>query len=75
MTWGWPAKHYAGVVLSSPANEVAWMAKDGAEARSRKARADVPDLILMDLIMPGTDGVSTTQRAGSWANRPVHILP
>ena len=49
------------VVLSSPANEVAWMAKDGAEAVAL-ARTDVPDLILMDLIMPGTDGVEATRR-------------
>ena len=49
------------VVLSSPTNEVAWMAKDGAEAVAL-ARADVPDLILMDLIMPGTDGVEATRR-------------
>jgi len=49
------------VVLSSSANEVAWMAKDGAEAVAL-AREDAPDLILMDLIMPGTDGVEATRR-------------
>src|SRR5262245_57765290 len=49
------------VVLSIPTNEVSWMAKDGAEAVAL-ARADVPDLILMDLLMPGTDGVEATRR-------------
>ena len=49
------------VVVSSPANEVAWIATDGGEAVAL-ARADVPDLILMDLLMPGTDGVEATRR-------------
>ena len=37
------------------------MAGDGAEAIAL-ARADPPDLILMDLFMPGTDGVEATRR-------------
>jgi two-component system, chemotaxis family, response regulator WspF len=49
------------VVLSSSQHEVAWTASDGAEAIAL-ARVDRPDLILMDLFMPGVDGVEATRR-------------
>jgi two-component system response regulator WspF len=49
------------VVLSCSEHEVAWTANDGAEAIAL-ARVDRPDLILMDLLMPGTDGVEATRR-------------
>jgi two-component system response regulator WspF len=49
------------VVLSVSEHEVAWMACDGAEAIAL-ARVDRPDLILMDLFMPGVDGVEATRR-------------
>jgi two-component system response regulator WspF len=49
------------VVQSSLDHEVAWTANDGAEAAAL-ARADRPDLILMDLFMAGTDGVEATRR-------------
>jgi two-component system response regulator WspF len=48
------------VVLSSSEHEVAWTANDGTQAVAL-ARADRPDLILMDLFMPGTDGVDATR--------------
>ena len=49
------------VVLSVPGQEVAWIARDGDQAVAM-ARADRPDVILMDLFMPGTDGVEATRR-------------
>jgi two-component system, chemotaxis family, response regulator WspF len=59
------------VVLSAPGHEVAWLAIDGAEAVAA-TRRDRPDLILMDLVMPGVDGAEATRRI--MAETPCPIL-
>lgn len=49
------------VVADSGRHQIAWIAEDGAEAVRRCAQ-DRPDIILMDLIMPGVDGVEATRQ-------------
>ena len=49
------------VILSSRKYQIAWTAADGSQALER-CRRDRPDLILMDLIMPGIDGVEAIRR-------------
>lgn len=58
-------------VESHPGYEVAWVAMNGVEAVKSCAR-DVPDLILMDLIMPEMDGVEATRQI--MAKSPCAIL-
>ncbi len=60
-------------VVSVPGHSVAWLACDGAEA-VELAKADRPDLILMDLIMPVVDGVEATRRIMKVAPCPIVIV-
>lgn len=48
-------------VISTLEHQVIWVANSGPEAIDLCAR-QIPDLILMDLIMPGMDGVETIRR-------------
>jgi len=61
------------VVTSVPAHQIAWMACNGLEA-VEKTRADRPDLILMDLIMPEVDGVEATRRIMNGSPCPIVIV-
>ena len=59
------------VLALEPQHEVVWVAHSGAEALERAAER-TPELVLMDLIMPGMDGVETTRRL--MARHPCPIL-
>jgi len=49
------------VVLSVPEHEIIWVAENGQQA-VELAMQNLPDLILMDLIMPVLDGVQATSQ-------------
>lgn len=61
------------LVRSLPGHTVAWIAADGDEA-VRKAAADRPDVVLMDLVMPRLDGVEATRAIMRHSPCPVLVV-
>ena len=59
------------VVCSRPDNHIAWTAASGEEA-VRKCEQDPPDVVLMDLVMPGMNGAEATREI--MRRRPCPIL-
>lgn len=61
------------VLVASPEFSLAWSAENGKEA-VEKCAADIPDLILMDLIMPVMDGVEATRRIMTQSPCPILVV-
>ncbi|HEY4310573.1 MAG TPA: chemotaxis-specific protein-glutamate methyltransferase CheB [Pirellulales bacterium] len=60
-------------VLSVPGYSIAWVAENGADAVAQAAR-DVPDIVLMDLIMPVMDGVEATRQIMAGSPCPILLV-
>ncbi|RZQ59880.1 response regulator [Amycolatopsis suaedae] len=64
--------HLTTILGSAPDVEVAGQAQDGAEAVEAVIRHR-PDVVLMDLRMPGVDGLTATERITSMPSPPAVV--
>ncbi|GII78730.1 DNA-binding response regulator [Sphaerisporangium rufum] len=65
-------RHLRAILGSGPGIEVAGEARDGAEAVEEVLRHR-PDVVLMDLRMPGVDGITATREIMALAGPPAVI--
>ncbi len=61
------------VIESAGIHQVAWTAFNGHEA-IEACREDIPDLVLMDIIMPGMNGVDTTREIMRMSPCPILLV-